>query len=73
VADDAEIEARWLVEVGNALNVAGDLSVGAAGRLRRAPNAAARAAVRRELREPLRRIIWAAGLALSLLEEGGVE
>lgn len=70
---DVEVEARFLCELGNALNVAGDLSIGAARRLRTAPTAAALGRIRRELAQPIRRILWAAGLALALLEleEGG--
>lgn len=70
---DVEVEARFLVELGNALNVAGDLSIGAARRLRTAPTAAALGRIRRELAGPLRRIICAASIALSVLEleEGG--
>jgi hypothetical protein len=73
MADDVDVEASWLLELGNALNVAGDLSIGLAGRLRAAPTTAARAAIRRQLREPLRRIVWAAGTAITLLEEGGLD
>jgi hypothetical protein len=70
---DEDVEANWLVELGNALNVAGDLSIGAARRLRAAPTEAARDAIRERLPEPLRRIIWAAGTAITLLEKGSVE
>ncbi|HET7485828.1 MAG TPA: hypothetical protein VFJ64_10710 [Solirubrobacterales bacterium] len=71
--DDLEVETRFLVELGNALNVAGDHSIGAARRLRTAPTAAARGRIRRELAIPIRRILWAAGLALAVLEEGSLE
>jgi hypothetical protein len=68
---DEDIPAQWLVELGNLLNVAGDLTVGAAGRVRAAPTPQARALELERLREPLRRIIWGASTALVLLEEEG--
>jgi hypothetical protein len=72
-ADELEVEARWLVELGNALNVTGDLSIGAARRLRAARgNAAELAELRARLAGSLRRVLSAGGIALALLEEGGV-
>jgi hypothetical protein len=73
-AEDLELECQWLVECGNSLGVASDLFVGAARRLRAAPDRTARNAVRAELLEPLRRNLGATAIALQLLErkEGGV-
>jgi hypothetical protein len=71
--DDLEIEVCWIVELGNALNVAGDLSIGAAGRLRAARTPAERAAIRARLRESIRRTLAAGGIAILVLEEGGID
>lgn len=70
---DEDVEANWLVELGSLLNVAGDLTVIAAGRVRAAPTPEARALELSRLREPLRRIVWGASTAIALLDpEGGV-
>jgi hypothetical protein len=73
MSDDLEVEAMWIVELGNALNVAGDLSIGAAGRLRAARTPAERAEIRARLREFIRRTLAAGGIAIVVLEEGGLE
>lgn len=71
--DDLEVEICWIVELGNALNVAGDLSIGAAGRLRAAQSSEERAEIRARLREFIRRTLAAGGIAIVVLEEGGIE
>ena len=71
--DDVIVEANWLVELGNALNVAGDRCAGAASRLRAARSDDARGRIREELRGFLRRTIAGATIAFAVLgETGGV-
>lgn len=73
---DEDVEANWLLELGNSLNVAGDLAVGAAGRLRAARTPAERAAARASCCPAIRRVLTAGGITLALLEreeEGSVE
>ncbi len=72
MSDDLEVEAAFVVELGKALVTAGDLSIGAAVRLKSARTAAERAEIRARLRGFIRRTIAAAGIALVLLEESGV-
>ena len=74
VADELELEVRWLIELGNALNVTGDLAIGAALRLRAARgNPAELAELRARAASSLRRVLAAGGITLVLLEEGRVE
>lgn len=67
--EDIVVEANWFVELGNALNVAGDRCVGAAGRLRSARSEAERERIRDELRGFLRRTIAGATIAFAVLGE----
>lgn len=67
--DDVAVEANWLVELGNALNVAGDRCIGAAGRLRSARAEGDRERIREELRGFLRRTIAGATIAFAVLGE----
>jgi hypothetical protein len=69
MGDDFEVEAAWLVELGNSLNVAGDCAIGAAGRLRRAATSAERNELRSRIRGYLRHVVWAAGAALAIAED----
>ncbi len=71
--DDLEVEAAWIVELGKALVTAGDLSIGAAVRLKSARTAAERAEIRARLCGFIRRTLAAGGIALVLLEEGGLD
>lgn len=69
--DDVVVEANWLIELGNALNVAGDRCHGAASRLRHARTDDARSKIREELRGFLRRTIAGATIAFAVLGETG--
>lgn len=71
--DDVIVEANWFIELGNALNVAGDCAIGAAGRLRAARTEDEREQIRTDLRGFLRRTIAGATIAFAVLgERGGV-
>lgn len=64
---EVAVEANWFIELGNALNVAGDSAIGAAGRLRAARSEAERAHIREGLRGFLRRTIAGATIAFAVL------
>jgi hypothetical protein len=70
--EDVIVEAQWFVELGNALNVAGDRCIGAASRLRAARSEDEREHIRAELRGFLRRTISGATIAFAVLGESGV-
>lgn len=67
IADDFDCECNALLEYGAALNVAGDRTVNAVGRLRKARTEDERERIRDELRRFLRTTVAAATIAFAAL------